>query len=78
MRCTFNIELRVDINSTDDALRKAFIDMMLMKARELYGPAAMLAKTTPLISASIISATDGKVELPLFSRAELGDDNSAE
>ena len=37
MRCLFAMELKVDIDTTDDPLRKAFIDLVLLKAREVYG-----------------------------------------
>ena len=65
MRCVFTTELKVDIDTSDDPLRKAFIDFVLAKAREVYGSAAMLAKTAPVMSVSITSR-EGRQVLPVF------------
>lgn len=65
MRCVFTTELKVDIDTTDDALRKVFIDFVVAKAREVYGSAAMLAKTPPVMAVSITSR-EGKQVLPVF------------
>jgi hypothetical protein len=65
MRCVFTTELKVDIDTSDDPLRKAFIDFVLAKAREVYGSAAMLAKTPPVMSVSITSR-EGRQVLPVF------------
>jgi hypothetical protein len=65
MRVNFTTELKVDVDTTDDALRKVLIDFVLAKAREVYGSAAMLAKTPPVMSVSITSR-EGKQVLPVF------------
>ena len=65
MRCVFQTEMKVDIDTSDDALKKAFIDLVLMKAKEAYGVAGMLAKGSPIMIVSFISR-DGKEIIPLF------------
>ena len=74
MRCVFQIELKVDIDASDDKLRAVFIDFVKQKARDLYGPAAMLAKSSPVVALSETSR-EGKRTLPLFDTPE---DNSEE
>lgn len=66
MRCLFTTELKVDIDATDDALRKAFIDLVLKSAREVYGIAGMLAKGSPMMA---VKVTDrhGEQTLPMFA-----------
>ena len=66
MRCNFETRLSVDIDVNDDALRAAFIEMVLQAARAMYGPTVMLAKNAPTISVSM-SSRQGKVDLPLFT-----------
>lgn len=68
MRCVFETQLKVDIDTTNDKLRKAFIDLVLLKAREAYGVAGMLAKGTPVIQVAMISR-DGREDIPLFEAA---------
>jgi len=53
MRLVFNTTLTVDVSANDDELRAAFIELVTMKAREVYGPAAMLAKSRPALSISL-------------------------
>lgn len=78
MRCVFQTELKVDIDTTDDALRKAFIDLVLMKAREVYGVAGMLAKTAPSMQVSCMSR-NGKEVIPMFDAPlQDADDDSGE
>ena len=66
MRCLFKTELHVDLDATDDALRKAFIDLVLRSAREVYGTAAMLAKGTPIMKVSV-SDRHGEQVVPMFA-----------
>lgn len=75
MRCVFTATLSVDIDINDDPLRKAFIDMMCANTRNLYGPAAMLAKNAPELGLSITTRS-GKKAIPLFEEAKTtsGDD----
>ena len=68
MQCAFNIKLGVDIDATDDPLRKAFIDLVTQRAREMFGVAGMLAKGTPTIEMSVTDR-DGKTVIPLFEGA---------
>jgi hypothetical protein len=68
MRCVFETRLAVDIDVDDDDLRKAFIDMVTQRAREMYGPAAMLAKSPPQVNVSMTTRS-GKVDVPLFAEA---------
>ena len=73
MRCNFETRLSVDIDVNDDALRAAFIEMVLQAARAMYGPTVMLAKNAPTISVSM-SSRQGKVDLPLFTVTQESDD----
>lgn len=68
MRCLFNTQIAVDIDTEDDALRKAFIDLIVLKARELSGVATMLSKGAPKIEVSMVNR-DGKTIIPLFAGA---------
>ena len=77
MRCNFVTELKIDIDTHDEDLRKAFIDLILGKAREAYGVAGMLAKNTPIVTCSVIDK-DGKQALPLFGPVRVDDDDSGE
>jgi hypothetical protein len=65
MRCVFETRLSVDIDVNDDALKKAFIDMVTQTARNMYGPTVMLAKNAPTISVSMATRS-GKQDIPLF------------
>jgi hypothetical protein len=68
MRCIFETKLELDIDVNDDPLRRAFIDMVTQRAREMYGPAAMLAKSPPKVSVAMITRS-GRKEVPLFAEA---------
>lgn len=74
MRCVFETQLKVDIASHDDKLRKAFIDLVTAKAREVFGVAGMLAKEPPVMEVSVIS-TNGKEKIPLFAGAAQDNDD---
>jgi hypothetical protein len=78
MRVNFQTELKVDIDTTDDALRKAFIDLVLAKAREVYGVAGMLAKGQPIVTCSVVDTMHGKEQLPLFSNATIDEDSDSD
>lgn len=77
MRCVFKTELKVDIDTTDDALRKAFIDLVLVKAREVYGVAGMLAKGTPVMQVTVIDRS-GEHAVPLFAGVAADEPDSGE
>ena len=77
MRVVFQTELKIDIDTTDDPLRKAFIDLILAKAREVYGVAGMLAKGQPVMTCSVVDR-NGKEVLPLFGAPRDEDDDSGE
>ena len=66
MRLVFNTTLTVDVAPHDDELRKAFIELVTMKAREIYGPAAMLAKAKPTIKITETSR-EGMVDIDMFA-----------
>lgn len=66
MRLVFNTSVTVDVSANDDELRKAFIDLIAMKAREVYGPAAMLAKGSPIIKITETSR-DGMVDIDMMT-----------
>jgi hypothetical protein len=70
MRSVFQIEIKVDIDSTDDERRAAFMRLVTEAAQSLYGTAAMLAKKPPIIN---INTTDrsGKTEIPLLPPADV-------
>jgi hypothetical protein len=42
--------------------------MVTQRAREMYGPAAMLAKSPPEVSVAMITRS-GRKEMPLFAEA---------
>jgi hypothetical protein len=70
MRNTFNIELKVDILSTDDGRKEAFVDLVLTAARMIYGQAAMLAgKRAPEMKVYSIGM-DGKEYHDIFAGEE--------
>jgi hypothetical protein len=79
MRTVFTIELKCDINTNDDERRKAFIDLLVNSAEQLYGVASMMAgKTPPTIIVSTASR-EGKEQIPLFGRKiEAFDEEDAE
>jgi hypothetical protein len=65
MRLVFNTSLTVDVSANDDELRKAFMELVTQSARAVYGPAAMLAKSKPIIKITETSR-DGMVDIDLF------------
>lgn len=66
VRNTFNIELKVDITSTDDERKAAFIELITIAARSIYGQAAMLAgKRAPQMQVYSINS-DGKTNFDIF------------
>jgi hypothetical protein len=66
MRTVFTIELKCDINTNDNERRKAFIDLLVNSAEQLYGVASMMAgKVPPTIIVSQASR-EGKEQIPLF------------
>ena len=77
MRCVFATELKVDIDTTDDALKKAFLDLILSKAREAYGVAGMLAKGSPIMVVSM-TTREGKEIIPLFDAPVRDEDDDGE
>ncbi len=68
MRLVFTTTLTVDVAPNDDELRKAFIELVCQSARQVYGPAAMLAKARPTFKITETSR-EGMVEIPLFADA---------
>ena len=66
MRLVFNTTLTVDVSPNDDELRAAFIHLVTTSARQVYGPAAMLAKTTPTLKITETSR-EGMKELDLVA-----------
>ena len=65
MRLVFTTTLTTDVPAVDDELRKAFIELVTMKAREVYGPAAMLAKQRPIISITLTDRS-GMADIDVF------------
>ena len=65
MRLVFNTTLTVDVPPNDDALRRAFIELVTQSARTVYGPAAMLAKSKPIFKLTITDRS-GMADLPMF------------
>lgn len=70
MRLVFNTTLTVDVSPNDDELRKAFIELVTTAARQVYGPAAMLAKSRPILKITETGRQGGMRELPLFEDAK--------
>lgn len=68
MRVVFQTDLKVDLDSTDDKLRKAFIDLVTLKAREAFGVAGVLARGTPVVQVAVIDR-NGREDIPLFEEA---------
>ena len=68
MRLVFSTTLTVDVPPNDDELRKAFIELVCQSARQVYGPAAMLAKSRPTMKLTETSR-EGMVDVPLFEGA---------
>jgi hypothetical protein len=68
MRTVFTIELKADIAGIDDDRRKAFIDLSVMTAKQLYAQAGMIAEKPPQITVSEVGG-NGKVNHPLFEDA---------
>ena len=65
MRLVFNTTLTVDVAPHDDELRRAFIELVCQSARTIYGPAAMLAKSKPILKITETSR-EGMVDIDLF------------
>lgn len=66
MRIVFTTTLTVDVSATDDELRAAFIELVAQSARAVYGPAAMLAKSKPILKVTE-SSRDGMVDIDVFA-----------
>ena len=66
MRLVFNTTLTVDVSPNDDELRRAFIELVTSSARQIYGPAAMLAKSKPIIKITETSR-EGMREVDMFA-----------
>jgi hypothetical protein len=73
MRLVFNTTLTVDVSANDDELRAAFIELVTGSARTIYGPAAMLAKSRPIMKITETSR-EGMVDVPLFDEASPAED----
>jgi hypothetical protein len=69
MRTVFTIELKVDIASVDEERRKAFIDLAMETAKQIYSQAAMVAAKSPSITVSEVGAK-GKINHPLFEETQ--------
>jgi hypothetical protein len=69
MRTVFTIELKADIDMTDDARRKVFIDLVLEASRQIYGQATMVARNAPAITVSAVSR-QGKESFNVFPTQE--------
>jgi len=65
MRLVFNTTLTVDVAPNDDELRKAFIELVCQSARQVYGPAAMLAKSRPSLKITETSR-EGMTDIDVF------------
>jgi hypothetical protein len=66
MRLVFNTTLTVDVSANDDELRAAFLELVTQSARTIYGPAAMLAKSKPIITITETSR-DGMVDIDMMT-----------
>ena len=66
MRLVFNSTLTVDVSANDDELRAAFIELVCQSARTIYGPAAMLAKSKPILKITETSR-EGMVEIDMMT-----------
>jgi hypothetical protein len=65
MRLVFATTLTVDVSANDDELRRAFIELVVQSARQVYGPAAMLATSRPALTISETSR-DGMKMIDVF------------
>jgi hypothetical protein len=66
MRLVFNTTLTVDVAAHDDELRAAFIELVSQSARAVYGPAAMLAKSKPILTITVTDR-EGMADIDLFA-----------
>ena len=69
MRTVFTLELKADISSVDEERRKAFIDLTMDAAKQLYAQAAMIAAKSPTITLNEVGA-QGKVNHPIFDEMD--------
>jgi hypothetical protein len=68
MRLVYNTSLTVDVSANDDELRATLMKLVTQSARTIYGPAAMLAKSRPIIKITETSR-DGMIDIDLFDEA---------
>jgi hypothetical protein len=73
MRLVFNTTLTVDVSANDDELRAAFIQLVTQSANAVYGPAAMLAKSKPIIKITETSR-EGMVEIDMLTGKVVSDE----
>ena len=66
MRLVFNTTLTIDVPPHDDELRRAFIELVTQSARQIYGPAAMLAKSKPILKVTE-TTRHGMRDIELFA-----------
>jgi hypothetical protein len=69
MRTTFNIELKVDVLTSDAKRLETFVELITNTARMLYGSAAMIASKPPTLSVTS-DGLGGKVNHDIFEGQE--------
>jgi hypothetical protein len=69
MRTTFNIELKVDVLTTDAERLHTFIDLVANTARMLYGSAAMIASKPPTLTV-VSDGINGRMNHIIFAGEE--------
>jgi hypothetical protein len=69
MRTTFNIELKVDVLTSDAKRLETFVELITTTARMLYGSAAMIASKPPQLSVTSVGL-HGKTDHDIFEGEE--------
>jgi hypothetical protein len=69
MRCVFTTTISVDIDISDDKLRKAFLDLVTSSAKNVLPLAGMLARGKPTVTV-VETTREGKRDIDLFASAQ--------
>jgi hypothetical protein len=69
MRNTFNIQLKVDVLTSDAKRLETFVELITQTARMLYGSAAMIASKPPLLTI-IHDGMNGRNNIDIFEGEE--------
>lgn len=76
MRNTFDIELKVDVRSSDEKRLQTFIELIASTARLLYGQAAMIAARPPELKVTV-EGLNGITNINIFEGEQFKADEDA-